>query len=244
MRLKGKNCIVTGGTRGIGRAIAIAFAKEGANVAFTYHNRAEFANDIIAQLELCDIKCTAIKADLAKISDVSRIIEESYAALGNIDVLVNNAGICNVSPFVDIFEEEFSSIIDINLKAPFFLSQYTARHMIENKTKGSIINISSISAFRAEGGLAHYEVSKAGLSMLTKSTALELSGYGIRVNTISPGYTKTDMTKDVCSDRIAAIPFDRMGEPDEIAQGAVYLASDESAYMTGSDLVIDGGEVL
>jgi len=250
MRLKNKNCIITGASRGIGKAIALAFASEGANIMIVYQHSEtkalDIANEITTQY---NVKATAQQADVAKLADISNLIFAAEDCFGSIDVLVNNAGVGTRAAFIDVTEKSFNDTINVNLKGPFFLTQAIAKNMIAYSVAGSIINISSISAFKADLNISAYECAKAGASMLTKSAALALAPHGIRVNTISPGLTATDMTQPKddplakpLSERAGPIPLGRVGQPKDHAGAAIFLASDESSWITGADIVVDGGE--
>ena len=248
-RLLGKKAVVTGGGNGIGRAIAEAFAREGADVLFTIHSDRAAAEELVQTGEKHGVKMGYLQLDAGAFANVTRLFEESAAFHREIDILVNNAAVISRSAFLDISLDEYRRILDVNLQFPFFTTQIFARHMKENEIKGSIINISSVSAFRAISKMAHYQCSKAGLSMLTKSAAYELAGDGIRVNTISPGLTATKANRNQWRDdpelwrsRGKDIPLGRPGVANDHAGAAVFLASDESSWMTGSDLVIDGGD--
>lgn len=218
LRLKNKNCIITGSSRGIGKAIAFAFASEGANIVIAYRNSEKKALDMVDEIKRLGLKSKVVKADLSHIDDIKNLVAVSEDFLGDINVLVNNAGAGTRSPFIEVTESQFDQAIDVNLKGPFFLTQAVAKQMINHKQGGSIINISSISSFKAGLNISAYECAKAGVSMLTKSSALALAPYAIRVNTLSPGLTATDMTQPVndpharpLSERAAPIPLGRVG---------------------------------
>ncbi len=251
MRLKGKTAIITGGGRGIGRAIAEKFAQEGADVLITYVNDKTSAEVTQQKLQTYGGKSTALSVDLAEPDQICRLKKEAVALLGKVDILVNNAGFLTRKNLLDITQDELFKILNVNLTGPFFLLQQIAAQMQLQNSGGSIINISSISDSIASNGLTHYQCAKAGLSMLTKGAALELAQYGIRVNTISPGLTATDMNRnqwenqtEVWQSRVAGIPLKRAGLPEDHVGAAVFLASDESAWMTGACLVMDGGRSI
>ncbi len=248
-RLNNKNCIITGASRGIGKAIALAFASEGANTIIAYKNCEKEALDVVNSIKRLGLKSKAVRADLSCINDIKNLVDMSEQFLGGIHVLVNNAGLGTRAPFTEVTEEQFTQAIDVNLKGPFFLTQAVAQHMINRKSGGSIINISSISSFKAGLNISAYECAKAGASMLTRSAALALAPHAIRVNTISPGLTATDMTQPVndpyarpLSERVKPIPLGRVGQPKDHAGAAVFLATDESSWVTGADIIVDGGE--
>lgn len=251
MRLVNKKIIVTGGSRGIGKAIAIGIAKEGAELVITYEKNKESAIETIEQLKQFNIKAKAFQLDLQLTEKFQTFIEEATSFLGGLDVLVNNAGTATRNLFINISKEEYDKVLSTNLKGPYFLCQATANYMKNQNRGGSIINISSISDRIATQGLTHYQCSKAGLSMLSKGIALELAEYGIRVNTIAPGLVATDLNRDhwehaskVWLKRSSEIPLGRSGEPEDIAGAAILFASDEAKWITGACLVVDGGRAI
>ncbi|AIT63960.1 3-oxoacyl-[acyl-carrier-protein] reductase [Coxiella burnetii str. Namibia] len=252
MRLKNKSSIVTGASRGIGKAIAFAFASEGANVIVIYRNSKKKAIEVSELIKSqYKVKSAAIKADVSLLKDIAELISSAEKFFGSIDILVNNAGVGSRAAFTDVTEEQFNQAINVNLKGPFFLTQAVAKHMIAHSKTGSIINISSISSFKAELNISAYECAKAGESILTKSAALALAPHHIRVNTISPGLTATDMTQSIndplarpLSERAQPIPLGRVGQPKDHAGAAIFLASDESSWITGSNIIVDGGESI
>jgi glucose 1-dehydrogenase/3-oxoacyl-[acyl-carrier protein] reductase len=247
-RLDGKRAVITGGSNGIGRAIAEAFAREGADVFFTIRDDETAAREVVHYADQFGHKIAFKQLDATDVSNVDRLLDESVAFLGHVDLLVNNAAAITRTRFLDITLEQYSTVLDVNLRFPFFATQAFARHMKEHSIKGSIINVSSVSATRAVSQMAHYQCSKAGLHMLTRGAAYELGPDGIRVNTISPGLTATKANQNQWRDdperwqhRGKDIPLGRTGIPTDHAGAAVFLASDESSWMTGGNLVIDGG---
>lgn len=249
MKLKNKNVLITGGSRGIGKAIAMGFAKEGANVAFNYVTDEKKAKSTLDELEQFGTQCFSIQSDIGASEGRKNLFDQAINFMnGRIDVLINNAGVLTRTNFVDISEEELDKVVRVNLIAPFILTQMIAKNMCEKEIHGTIVNISSISALHASGNLSHYECSKAGLLMLTKSAALELAANKIRVNCILPGLTSTDINKNQWQDnpevwekRASGIPLGRTGTSNDYVGAAVFLASDESSWMTGASLTIDGG---
>jgi len=247
MRLSGKTAIVTGARRGMGRAIALALASEGANVVVSDISQKD-CQKVVDEIERMGRKGLALKCDVGSGSDVEAMIRRTVAEFGGIDVLVNNAGIIDYKPLLEITEEEWDKTLSVNLKGQFLCARAAGREMIKNK-RGRIINIASISS----GGcgiafplIAHYTASKGGVVALTKALALELTAQGINVNAICPGAIDTDMAKGVkesgqLSQVLARIPKGRLGQPEEIASLAVFLASEESDYISGAAIVIDGG---
>jgi NAD(P)-dependent dehydrogenase (short-subunit alcohol dehydrogenase family) len=246
-RLRGKRALVTGGERGIGRAIALGLAREGADVAIMYYQQPDSANELVDKITSFGQRGLALFGDVSEPEQVRSTVEAVTLTLGGIDVLVNNAAILLRQSFLDIPVEDFDRILKVNVRGTFLMTQQVAREMVANSIAGSIINVSSLSAERAAPGLVHYQASKAGVLMLTRGTALELARFGIRVNAIAPGLTITDLNRDLMSDpairaeRVSAVPLGRAGQPEDHVGAAVFLASDESAWITGATLAVDGG---
>ncbi len=240
MRLENKVAIVTGASSGLGEAIAKMFLKEGAKVVLSDIN--EYAN-----LESLGENALLFKADVSKKEEVENLVNFAVEKFNTLDVMVNNAGIAVGSSIFDLEEDLWQKTIDINLKGVMLGTKFAAKYMRENNIKGSIINISSIAGSIGFQNSVAYCSSKGGVSQLTKAAGVELAPYGIRVNAIAPGYIKTNMTKFVYEDEAVnkeiekSTPAGKMGEPDDIAYGAVYLAGEESKFVIGSTLFIDGG---
>jgi glucose 1-dehydrogenase len=247
MRLLGQTAVVTGAGTGIGQAIAIAFAQAGAAVAVDYVGNASVSQDTISRIGAMGGKSLGIDADISIPDQVNALIHQTVAAFGKLDIFVNNAGIEKKIAFVDYPLEEWQKIMAVNLTGPFLCSQAAARQMIQQGAGGRIINISSIHEDLPMVQNAAYSTSKGGLRMLMRTIAVELAPHRITVNNIGPGAIYTPIDKDVEMDAklndqiLAEIPLGRWGKPEEVAQLAVYLASDDAAYMTGSTLFIDGG---
>ena len=249
-RLRGKKAVVIGGSNGIGSAIVSAFAKEGADVLFSCFKDSRAGQVLVDQAAEFENRLRFISLDAGDISQVTTVYDAALDHLGQVDILVNNAAVIDRTGFLEIKLEAYRRILDVNLQFPFFVCQRFAQHMVAQGIKGSIINISSLSASKAVSRMAHYQCSKAGLSMLTKSAAYELAPHGIRVNTISPGLTASEANRDqwegnpeLWRERGKDIPMGRAGRPTDHAGAAVFLASDESSWITGAELNIDGGEV-
>lgn len=249
MLLQGKSALITGGNKGIGKAIAKEFSREGANLVINYcedRNGAEVLAKSLTNDRHHKQKAICVHADIASVSQVNEMVAQALTELGSIDVLVNNAGIQTETPFLNLSEKEIERVINVNLKGTIFVSQAVARAMVE-KGKGSIIMISSIHQDRPRENIAHYAASKGGIRMLVKVMALELARYGIRVNSICPGAVLTDMNQALIQNRAekdavrAKIPLRRFGKVEELAKLAAFLASDFSEYSTGSTFVMDGG---
>lgn len=247
MRLQDKVAIVTGAATGIGQAIAIRFAKEGASVVVDYIGKPEVAGKTEAQIAGFGGKSIAIAADISQPDQVQTLIDGAVKAFGKLDIVVNNAGVEKKCAFVDYPLEELRKILDINLIGPFLVSQAAARQMIRQGHGGRVINISSVHEDLPMPANSAYCVSKGGLRMLTRTIAVELAKDQITVNNIGPGAVFTPIDADVeakpAMDKalMSEIPLGRWGRPEEIAGLAVYLASDEAAYITGSTYFIDGG---
>ena len=247
MRLQDKVAIVTGAATGIGQAIAVRFAREGAAVAIDYIGKPEVAANTQAQISSFGGKSVAVAADISKPDQVQNLIAAAVKAYGKLDIVVNNAGIEKKLPFVDYPLEELQKILDVNLIGPFLVSQAAARQMIQQGRGGRLINISSVHEDLPMPNNAAYCVSKGGLRMLTRTIAVELAKDKITMNNIGPGAVFTPIDADVEAKPemekalMGEIPLNRWGKPEEIAGLAVYLASDEAAYITGSTYFIDGG---
>jgi NAD(P)-dependent dehydrogenase (short-subunit alcohol dehydrogenase family) len=249
MRLAGKRAMITGGSSGIGRAIALGFAAEGAHVVVTYRRHAREATEVVERIRALGRESAAVRADLGHTQLVAEVYRQALESLGSIDVLVNNAAEITRTHFCDLTLEELERVMRTNFTAPFVLTQLFCRDRRAAARPGSIINISSISAESAISRMAHYQSSKAALAMLTRSVAYEMAPHGIRVNGISPGLTRTGANRnqwegdpELWAERSRDIPAGRAGTPEDHVGAAIYLASDESAWMTGANLVIDGGQ--
>src|SRR5262245_11639310 len=248
MKLDGKVAIVTGGARGIGLAIAKRYVAEGARVVIA---DVDAAGEPAARA-LGDA-CRFIVTDVGDAQQAQRLIADTCAAFGGVDILVNNAGIVHGADFLDLKEADFDRVLRVNLKGAFLVGQAAARRMVEQvkagRSPGAIVNMSSVNAVLAIPNQVPYCVSKGGLAQLTKVMALSLAPYGIRVNAIGPGSIMTDILKSVATDReakrrlLSRTPLGRIGEPDEIAAVAVFLASDDAAYVTGQTVYADGGRL-
>lgn len=247
MRLQGKAAVVTGAGTGIGQAIALAFAKEGAAVVVDYVGDASVSKDTISRIDALGGKSLGVDADIAISDQVNALIHKTVAAFGKLDIFVNNAGIEKKFAFVDYPLEEWQKIMAVNLTGPFLCSQAAAKQMIAQGGGGRIINISSIHEDLPMPTNAPYCASKGGLRMLMRTIAVELAPHQITVNNIGPGAIYTPIDKDVESDAklndriLAEIPMGRWGKPEEVVQLAVFLASNDAAYITGSTHFIDGG---
>lgn len=249
MRLKGKRTIVTGGTRGIGLAIAERYAKEGAEVIITGRDK-EVAEQAAADIRKDGGVVHAYALDVQNSDEVDGMIRFAMDTMGGIDVLVANAGICEPAHFLDITEESWDRHIAINLKGVFLCGQAVAKHMVDAGTKGKIINMTSVNGLAGEADQAHYNASKGAITLLTYSMAIDLAVHGINVNGIAPGFVDTRLTRPLINvpsainEYVKTIPLGRYGRPDEMSGAAVFLASEDSDYVTGHVLVVDGGQVI
>jgi glucose 1-dehydrogenase len=247
LRLRDKVAIVTGGDTGIGKAICIAMAREGARIVIDYHGEQAPADALARQIEAEGGSACAVGADVSSAQDVSNLIDAAVQRYGKIDIMVNNAGIEEKHPFLEMPLEIYEKVIAVNLTGMWLCSQAAARAMVHQKSGGRIINISSIHEEVSMPTNAPYCASKAGVRMLTRTISVELAPYGITVNDVCPGAIETPMDKPVkqnpekYNELLSEIPMRRMGKPEEVAAMCVYLASDDAAYVTGASLVIDGG---
>ena len=242
--LTGKTALVTGATRGIGRAIALRFAEEGADIAFTYRSQHEAAQSLVAEIEAKGVKGVGFASDAASFEDAHRIVEEVKAAFGHIDILVNNAGITKDGLMMRMDEAQWDAVIDTNLKSAFnFIHACTP--VMARQRGGSIINMSSVVGLSGNAGQCNYSASKAGLVGLAKSIAKEMGPRGVRANCIAPGFIETDMTgalpENIRAEWEKQIPLRRCGKPEDIASVALFLASDMSSYVTGQVINCCGG---
>lgn len=242
--LENRIAVVTGGSRGIGRAIALALAEAGADVAIVYAGNAQAAADTVGQIEALGRKAQAFACDVADFSKVRELIKAIQQAFGGVDILVNNAGIVRDGLVLTMREEQFDAVLDVNLKGAFNMIRHSAGLMLRRRA-GRIINIASVSGIIGNPGQSNYAAAKAGMIGMTKSVARELASKGITCNAIAPGYIETDMTgslpEKTLEQAMAQIPLGRMGRPEEIAKMALFLASDDAAYITGQTLCVDGG---
>ena len=247
MRLEGRKAVVTGGSRGIGRAIALRLADEGADVAVCASRSVESAEAVAEEVRAKGRTALAVAGNVAEADEVSRMMEEILEGFSNVDILVNNAGINRDGLLMRMKEDDWDSVVDVNLKGAFLCTQALARPMMKARS-GRIINLSSVVGLMGNAGQVNYSASKAGLIGLTKSTAKELASRGITVNAVCPGFIPTDMT-DSMTDKakdalVELIPLGRLGSTDDIAATVAFLASDDAAYITGQSIVVDGGMVM
>ena len=247
MKLKGKTTLVTGAGRGIGRGIAEVFAEQGAHVAINDVDDMQEAEKVAASIRAKGCRAITAKADVSKRADVEPMFERVWKELGPIDILVNNAGIETIVPFLELTDEQWTRLVDVDLRAAWLCSQVFCRRVIDAGRKGSIVNIGSIQAAKVLPGRTHYAPAKLALEALTRNMSAEVTPLGIRVNCIHPGLIDTPMTEWVMKNPeilpvvLSQISLARAGEPREIGQVAAFFASEEASYLTGQSIFVDGG---
>lgn len=242
--LQGKVALITGGSRGIGEAIVMKYAQEGADIAFTFVSSEEKAKEVASKAEALGVKVIAIKSDAADYNQAESLVNEVIEKLGRLDILINNAGITKDTLMLRMTEEQWDQVIHVNLKSVFNLTKHALRPMMKQKA-GSIINMSSVVGVFGNAGQANYAASKAGIIGFSKSIAKEVGSRNIRCNAIAPGFIETDMTQTLSDEQKKAytdnIPLKRLGTGEDIANACVYLGSDMGAYVTGQVLSVCGG---
>jgi 3-oxoacyl-[acyl-carrier protein] reductase len=247
MKLEGKVAIVTGASRGIGREIALQFAKEGADVVVNFAGSEAKANEVVQEIMEIGRQSIAYQCNVGNAEEVQNMVKETIGHFGKVDILVNNAGITRDNLLMRMKEDEWDDVINTNLKGVFLCTKAVTRQMMKQRS-GKIINVASIVAISGNAGQANYVAAKSGVIGLTKTTAKELSTRGITVNAVAPGFITTDMTgeltKEIQSEMLKQIPLGRFGDPGDVARVAVFLASNDADYMTGQTLHVDGGMVM
>lgn len=249
MRLENKVALVTGGGRGIGRAIALGLAREGADVAISYVQHPDQAAETVAAIESLGRRGLAVRADSRAKAGVDNLVAETLHAFDRIDILVNNSGVISFTPFLELTEEEYDRVVDTNMKGYFLVGQAVAKQMVK-QGRGKIVNIVSEAQQKALPSLSHYCASKGGAWMLSRGMALDLAKYKINVNIVAPGPTITDLNRErlkipgEIEKRIARIPWGRMGNPEDVVGAVVYLVSDEAENVTGACIAVDGGTTI
>lgn len=242
-----KVALVTGASRGIGREIALGLSKQGINVAITYSSNGAKAEEVVEELKRNGVKAIAIRGNVSLEQDVNNIVKEVEDSLGTIDILVNNAGITKDNLLIKMRSEDWDDVLDVNLKGVFLCTKAVARGMMKKKY-GKIINIASVVGITGNAGQGNYSASKAGIIGFTKSMAKELASRGIRVNAVAPGFIQTDMTdvlkEDIKTEIIKNIPLNSFGIPKDISNLVNFLASEESDYITGQVIKVDGGMAI
>ena len=241
--LNGKTAVVTGAAKGIGKAVALAFAKKGCNIVLNYHST--LPDGVVSEIEACGVKCLPVKGDVADFGFAAQLVKDVKKEFGTLDVLVNNAGITRDMLLMRMSEEQFDQVINTNLKGTFNMVRHASSLMLKQRS-GAIINMASVSRVTGNIGQANYAASKAGVIGLTKSAARELAQRGVTCNAIAPGFIETDMTdvlaEDIKKGMLESIPLKRYGKVEDIASAAVFLA--ENTYITGQVLNVDGGMVM
>jgi glucose 1-dehydrogenase len=247
MKLEGKVALVTGSSQGIGAAIALRLAQEGADIIVNYHSHPEEADDVKGKIEATGRKAVSVGADLSTVAGVSQLISDGVAGLGRIDILVNNAGVEKNASFWDVTEHDYDLVLNTNLKGPFFTTQAFVRHLQSRKSGGKVINISSVHEDLPFPHFTAYCASKGGVKMMMRNLSIELAPLGITINNIAPGAIETPINTKLLNDPeklkalLGNIPLNRLGKPADVASAVVFLASSDSDYITGTTLVVDGG---
>jgi glucose 1-dehydrogenase len=247
MRLNDKIALVTGSSQGIGRAIAVRFAQEGADVVINYNRTAKGAEEALAEVKAAGRRGLIVQADLGKVEDIRRLINQGIEHFGRLDVLVNNAGLETHAPFWDVTEEDYDRVLNVNLKGVFFATQEFVCHLRATERRGRVVNISSVHEELPFPNFTAYCASKGGVKMLTRNLAVELGPLGININNIAPGAIETPINTKLLNNPaklsalVAQIPLGRLGRTKEVASLAVFLASDDADYVTGSTYYVDGG---
>ena len=247
MDFTGKTAVVTGGSRGIGRAVCLELAKGGANVVLCYAGNEAAANDTAAACEALGARALAVRCNVAEAGEVKALMDAAVQAFGRIDILVNNAGITRDGLLMMMKDEDFDAVINANLKGTFLCMKAVSRLMMRQRY-GRIVNLSSVVGLRGNAGQVNYAASKAGVVGMTKSLAKELASRGVTVNAVAPGFIETDMTAAMTdaakTATLSSIPMQKLGAPEDVARAVAFLASDEAAYITGQVLAVDGGMAM
>lgn len=247
MNLLDKTAIITGGSRGIGKAIALKLAKKGANIVVNYTSNSSKAEEAVNEIKKMGREAMAVKADVSNPDDVKNLIKETEKKFSSIDILINNAGITRDTLLIRMKEDDWDKVMSVNLKGTFLCTKLVGKKMMKQRS-GNIVNIASVVGIIGNAGQANYSASKAGIIGFTKSTAKELSSRGINVNAVAPGFIETEMTKklseEVVENYSKNIPLGKMGKPEDVANVVSFLCSEEASYITGQVINVDGGMVM
>jgi glucose 1-dehydrogenase len=247
MRLIGKNALVTGSSQGIGQAIVLKFAEEGANVVVDYVTHPDTAKETVQLAEKFGRRAVAVQGNISKVADAKRVVQESVEALGGLDILVNNAGVERRAPFWEVTEADYDLVLDVNLKGAFFTTQAFVQHRLAVKQPGKVINVSSVHEELPFPHFTSYCASKGGMKMVTRNLSIELAPFGITINNIAPGAIETPINRALLNNPaelkalLDNIPLGRLGKTSDVAGAAAFLASSDSDYITGTTIVVDGG---
>jgi glucose 1-dehydrogenase len=247
MRLRNKIALVTGSSQGIGRGIAERFAQEGADVVINYAGNVERAQETLRAVESIGRRGLVVQADVASVKGIQKLFATALEHFGALDILVNNAGVETHAPFWEVTEADYDKVLNVNLKGVFFATQAMTQHLLQTQRRGKIVNISSVHEELPFPNFAAYCASKGGIKMLTRNLAVELGQHGININNIAPGAIETPINTKLLNDPqklgalLTQIPLSRLGQPNDVANLAVFLASDEADYVTGSTFFVDGG---
>ena len=247
MKLKNKVALVTGSSQGIGRGIAERFAREGADVVINYAGNAQRAEEALRAIEATGQHGLVVQADVASVAGIKKLFATAIEHFGALDILVNNAGVETHAPFWEVTESDYDKVLNVNLKGVFFAAQAMTQHLMMTRRRGKIVNISSVHEELPFPNFAAYCASKGGVKMLARNLAVELGQHGININNIAPGAIETPINTKLLNDPqklgalLTQIPLGRLGQPNDVASLAVFLASDEADYVTGSTFYVDGG---
>ena len=247
MKLIGKNALVTGSSQGIGQAIVLKFAEEGANVVVDYVTHPDTAKETVQLAEKFGRRAVAVQGNISKVADAKRVVQESVEALGGLDILVNNAGVERRAPFWEVTEADYDLVLGVNLKGAFFTTQAFVQHRLAVKQPGKVINVSSVHEELPFPHFTSYCASKGGMKMVTRNLSIELAPFGITINNIAPGAIETPINRALLNNPaelkalLDNIPLGRLGKTSDVAGAAVFLASSDSDYITGTTIVVDGG---
>jgi glucose 1-dehydrogenase len=247
VKLIGKNALVTGSSQGIGQAIVLKFAEEGANVVVDYVTHPDTAKETVQLAEKFGRRAVAVQGNISKVADAKRVVQESVEALGGLDILVNNAGVERRAPFWEVTEADYDLVLGVNLKGAFFTTQAFVQHRLAVKQPGKVINVSSVHEELPFPHFTSYCASKGGMKMVTRNLSIELAPFGITINNIAPGAIETPINRALLNNPaelkalLDNIPLGRLGKTSDVAGAAVFLASSDSDYITGTTIVVDGG---